>query len=298
MAGAEDVVTLVDRIIAYADAQDGEDELIHTDVESFAVVRNRSSAVLEGYVYQPILCLILQGEKETQVGDHTVQVSAGQSLIVSHDLPVMACVMGASAARPYVALVLKLDLGIARSLQGDLGDAPPDPGPSRAMEVGPTEPALLDAMGRLFDLIGKPEDAQVLRPLILREIHYRILTSPQGRMIRRLLRRDSHASRISVALQRIQEAYARPLAIPALAELVGMSASTFHAHFKAVTGTTPLQYQKDLRLLAARRMLQEGVPTVSAAAFAVGYESAPQFSREYGRKFGVPPRAELARRVT
>jgi transcriptional regulator GlxA family with amidase domain len=129
----------------------------------------------------------------------------------------------------------------------------------------------------------------VLGPSTLREIHYRLLLSPVGGMLRNLLVADSHASRVAKAIRRLRSEYRVPLKVPDLAKAAGMSASSFHEHFKAVTGTTPLQYQKDLRLIEAHALLTAMSHTVSEAAYEVGYESPNHFSRDYNRKFGLPP---------
>jgi transcriptional regulator GlxA family with amidase domain len=137
--------------------------------------------------------------------------------------------------------------------------------------------------------MDNPMDAQVLGPSILREIHYRLLLSPTGGMLRRLLVADSHASRIAKAIHVLRNGFRSQLSVSHLAYQAGMSPSSFHVHFKSVTGTTPLQYQKDLRLIEARASLVERGQSVSEAAYAVGYESPTHFSRDYSKKFGVPP---------
>jgi AraC-like DNA-binding protein len=134
-----------------------------------------------------------------------------------------------------------------------------------------------------------------MMPLIRKELHFRLLLAPHGAMLRQLVSHDSHASCIARAIERIRESFRAPLAVPELAQAAGMSPSSFHKHFKTITETTPLQYQKDLRLLEARRLLQEGHHSVSETAFEVGYESPTQFSREYARKFGASPRNDIAR---
>ena len=142
--------------------------------------------------------------------------------------------------------------------------------------------------------MDRPLDAQVLGPSILREIHYRLLMSPLGGMLRSLLSVDSHASRVARAIQQIKASFHEPITVPALARTAGMSESSFHVHFKLVTGTSPLQYLKDLRLIEARALLSGGRHNVATAGFAVGYESPTHFSRDYVRKFGVPPSRDLA----
>ena len=153
----------------------------------------------------------------------------------------------------------------------------------------------MDAMGRFIDLLDRPLEAKVMQPLILREIHFRLLLDRHGSTLRQLLQRGSHVDRIAQAIARIQEDYTAPIAVAELASIAGLSLSSFHEHFKALTATTPLQYQKDLRLLKARHLLMNGAHSVANAAFEVGYESHTQFSREYSRKFGHSPRTDLAR---
>lgn len=147
---------------------------------------------------------------------------------------------------------------------------------------------------RYLELMDAPLDAQVLGPMIVREIHFRLLMSPIGGMLRNLLSVDSHASRIAKAIIRIRNKFREPLVVAELAEIAGMSPSSFHEHFKSVTGTTPLQYQKDLRMIEAREILMRGACSVSIAGFEVGYESPTHFSRDYSRKFGCSPKHHLA----
>ncbi len=229
------------------------------------------------------------------IGQQSVRFSAGQSLIVCHELPVISRVTDASRERPYVALVFALDMGIVRSLYDEVSEADLAEEKARALNVRDSDAALIDALRRLFELEDRPVEARVMVPLLHREIHFRLLMAPHGGMLRQLLWRDSHASRIGKAIVHIRENCTAPLAMVDLARISGMSQSSFHKHFKSVTETTPLQYQKELRLLEARRQLQEGTGSVSSTAFAVGYESATQFSREYSRKFGVPPREDFGR---
>jgi transcriptional regulator GlxA family with amidase domain len=144
-------------------------------------------------------------------------------------------------------------------------------------------------MARYLELSNNPLDAKVLGSSLRMEIHYRLLLSPLGKMLRKLIATDSQASRVAKAIYRVREGFRSPLSVPDLAKTAGMSVSSFHQHFKSVTGTTPLQYQKDLRLIEARALLSDRGQTVSQTAFSVGYERPTHFSRDYSRKFGVPP---------
>lgn len=251
------------------------------------VLRQAAPTQFEAAIYDPMLCLILQGRKEMVFADHTYRLGAGQCALVSHDLPIVSRVREA----PYLVVLLGIELDVLRSLHEDLGELP-GPREAEALEVHRADARLLDAMGRLLALTEAEGEARVLAPLLLKELHYRLLTSPLGGMLRSLLRRESHASSIARAIALLRRDFRAPVVVEELARAVGMSSSSFHAHFKAVTASSPLQYQKELRLLEARRRLRAGGTSVAAAAFEVGYESASQFSREYARKFGYPPSRE------
>ena len=259
-------------------------------VAGLTTIRMREPSAMQAMVYEPSVCLILQGSKETTIGEDHLTLSAGQSVVVSHMVPVVSQVVQATPAKPYVALVFELDLGTLRSLVEEVPPASGDGG--RGLQVGAIDEALLDAMARLFDLVDKPDEQKVMAPLISREIHFRLLLGDSGLVLRSLLDRGSAASRVSQAIAHLKERFTETMAVAELAEAAGMSLSTFHTRFKAVTAKTPLQFQKDLRLMEARRLLISGGHNVSMAAFEVGYESPTQFSREYARKFGVSPKAD------
>lgn len=266
-----------------------------TSIAGLYVHRQTRPNAFESTVYHPVICLNLQGSKEVAIGDKLVTSASGESLFVSHDLPVAARVIEASAERPYLAMIVAVDITLLRSLHDDVGEAALNERQAQALTAGATDTALVDALERYFALTNDPVEAKVMAPLILKEIHFRMLMANHGGMIRQLMRRDSHASRISRAIGRIQTGYRGPLAVAELADEAGMSPSSFHEHFKQITGTTPLQYQKDLRLMEARRLISMDGFSVSSAAFEVGYESPTQFSREYSRKFGSPPRNDASR---
>lgn len=243
------------------------------------------ATAFEATLYEPVVCVVVRGHKETTFGGQTYGLRAGECLLISHDLPVVSRIDGA----PYLAILLDVDLGTLRGLHGEIEAATRTVTPPRALEVQPAPGALFEALGRYLALSASPIDAQVLGPSVVREIHYRLLMAPFGGMLRRLLHHDSYESAISRAIAHIRRDFRAPIAVPELARAVGMSAPSFHKHFKAITAATPLQYQKALRLLEARRGLRAGEGSVATVAFAVGYESPSQFSREYARKFGVAP---------
>lgn len=259
-----------------------------------SVLGRSEKSDLEAYVYEPVLCLILQGSKRVSIGEQDVEVLPGNALLVSHDLPVLSRITRASAAEPYLALILTLDLSLMRGLRDMVGR---DPVSGRSLSVAAAEAGWLAALIRYMEMKDAPLDAQVLGPDTLRELHYRLLVSPLGGLLRGLLDANSQASRIAAAIGRVRSEFRSPISVPDLARTVGMSASSFHEHFKAVTGTTPLQYQKALRLTEAKSMLLNEGHSVAQAAFAVGYESPTQFSRDYRRKFGVAPSRDGARQT-
>jgi AraC-like DNA-binding protein len=262
------------------------------------VVRETCATEFEAMVYEPVICLILQGGKEMTIGTRTLRVNEGEMLIVSHNLPVSSRIVSVTPDRPYLSIVLPIDLDIIHSLASQIGDFDDDATSSLSLETCAADPALIDALGRYLKLSDNPEEASVLGPMILREIHFRLLTVPNGSMLRQLLSRDSHASRISKTIAFMQQNCYEILAVAELSRIAGMSQSSFHEHFRSVTGTTPLQYQKDLRLIAAKNLLTGGAPSVSNVAFKVGYESASQFSREFARKFGVPPSSQISKSMS
>lgn len=248
----------------------------------------------EAVVYEPLICLILQGAKTTTIGDAHAELSAGDALLVSHDLPVVSQITEASAQRPYRALILSLDLADVRALHAQIAQEPEQAPITDPLPYMPVDASWLEPLIRYVELAGKPLDARVLGPSILREIHYRLLLSPIGQRLRSLLVQDSHASRIGDAIKKLRAEFRTAVPVSDLAVCAGMSVSSFHKHFKSVTGVTPLAYQKELRLIEARALLVGSGATVADAAFAVGYESPTHFSRDYRRKFGLPPSQDTA----
>jgi len=258
------------------------------------VFKREEISDLEAFVYEPIVCLILRGAKETSIGSQSVSLKRGDALLVSHELPVISKIVQASVEQPYLALILTLDLGIVRSLSDQVGEVVPDEADARSLSVRVAEESWFEPFGRYLDLMGDPIATKVMGPLILREIHFKLLMSDIGGMMRNLLSVDSRASQIAIATSRIREGFQEPLAVTELAREIGMSQSSFHTHFKAITGTTPLQYQKDLRMIEAQKLLRGGGQSVSTVSLTVGYESSTHFSRDYSRKFGCSPKHHLA----
>jgi AraC-like DNA-binding protein len=278
---------LIERASSFATAENAAESAVEA-LPGLILRRQATPSSFEAYLYEPVLCLILQGRKQVSLGEQTLSFGPGECLLVSHDVPLRSRITRA----PYLALVFEVEVATVRKLYDEVATLPVDGERARTAETHPADPGLVDALHRYLALAGSPADAAVLGPLTSKEIHYRLLMSPFGGMLRSLIRHDSHASAIARAIAHIRRDIRAKLAIPELARQVGMSASSFHGHFRAVTSTTPLQYQKELRLLEARRLLKGGV-SVTTAAYDVGYESPSQFSREYARKFGVPPSEQL-----
>jgi AraC-like DNA-binding protein len=253
--------------------------------DGLLLLRQATPSSFEASLYEPVLCLILQGRKQVSIGEQSFSLGRGECLLVSHDLPVRSRITKA----PYLALVLAIDVATIRKLYDEVAESMLDGEQDRAVETHRADAGLIDALRRYLALTDSPADAKVLGPLASKEIHYRLLAAPFGGMLRSLIRHDSNASAIARAIGHIRGDLRSPIAVPDLARRVGMSASSFHKHFKAITSTSPLHFQKELRLLEARRLLKTGGYSVTTAAFDVGYESSSQFSREYTRKFGVPP---------
>lgn len=257
-----------------------------------SVFHRTAPSPLESHLYDPVLCVVLQGAKTLRSGEIEIAVSAGDALIVSHHLPVLSQITRADPAKPYLAIVLTIDTALIRELLSQVGHVQAPPAGAGAIASHACDPSWLDPLQRYLMMADDAQTLDVLGPSLLREIHYRLLMSPSGAILRNIIFRDSHASRIARAISLIREDVAAPLRVHHLAGEVGMSASAFHSRFKSVTGTTPLQYQKDLRLIASRGLLESGIHTVASTAFAVGYESPTHFSRDYKRKFGQSPSAQ------
>lgn len=242
-------------------------------------------------VYEPMLCVILAGAKRTTLGDRTFDYHAGDYLVVSADLPVSGQVLEA----PYAAVGVALDPATINELMQAAGGAPVDEAPRPGLTVSTMDEGLVDAVGRLIALMDRPGDAAVLAPMIRREIVWLLLAGENGAMVRQIGAKDGRLGRIQRVIRRLREGYAQPMRIEDLAELAGMSETSLHRHFKAVTSMSPLQYQKQVRLQEARNRLLSDGHDIAGVGFAVGYDSPSQFSREYSRQFGRPPGRDLER---
>lgn len=247
-------------------------------------------------VYEPALCLIARGRKQVLLADETYVYDPAHFLLVSVDLPLVGQVIEASPENPYLSVRIDLDLGQVREilLDAEPPDTPPA-SPARGLSVSATDAPLLQAVTRLVALLECPGDIRVIAPLVLREIAYRVLMGEQGPRLRQIASEGGQAQRISLAIEWLRRHFDRPFRIEDVAREAHMSPSAFHQHFKAVTAMSPLQYQKRLRLQEARCLMLGESLDAAAAGYRVGYESPSQFSREYRRLFGEPPRRDLSR---
>ena len=267
-----------------------------TAIPGVSLVCSETPTLPVGVVYEPMLCIVAQGAKRTLLGNTVVDYHAGQYLVVSVDLPVAGSVVQARPNAPYLAMSLTLNQTLLADMLLSLPSKyPPTVATQSGLAVSPMTPELLDAAVRLLRLLDTPADIPVLAPLMEREILYRLLTGEQSLMLRQIALAQSHMALISRAISWIRNHFAEPLRIEAVAQEAHMSASTFHRHFKAVTSMSPLQYQKQIRLQEARRLLLAGQADAASVGFAVGYESPSQFSREYARMFGQPPLRDAIR---
>lgn len=248
-------------------------------------------------VYRPLVCFVLQGAKRMTVGREAREVRGGQSVIVGADMPVVGRIVQAGPEAPYLALSVELEMPLLRALSAEVGGRAPSRSTAvRTLFRDDTEGAMLGCAHRLVQLIDRPEAIPLLRPGLMRELHYWLLAGPHGPALRRLADPDSHAGRLAAAIRLLRSDYRSRLPVERLARAAAMSLTAFHKHFKALTSLTPGQYQKRLRLIEARRLMLEEGFSASAAAFAVGYESVSHFTRDYGRLYGAPPRRDTARR--
>ncbi len=282
---------LLDSVRRFANARADEGGAIRTPIAGLTVVRETVPGALQYAVNRPLVAIVLQGSKRVTLGAETFDFGGGDSLLITADVPTVSQVTRANAAQPYFSLIVDLDLAVIANLVLEIGSAPFAAG--QPVRVDATEAEVAGAALRLMHLLDRPASLHVLEASLVRELHYWLLVGKHGGAIRALGVADSHAQRIARAVGLIRADLAKPLRVERLAQVAAMGLSSFHEHFRAVTSLTPLQFQKHLRLIEARRMMLSEGAMISNAAYAVGYESVPQFTREYRRLFGLPPGREL-----
>jgi len=268
----------------------GSAEYLATAIPRLTLHRRTAATAACPVTYEPSVILIPQGRKQVQLGSQTLTYDSSRYLLTSVDLPTVAWVAEATDRTPCLAIALKLDISMVREFvsreEFQMLNGPLD---HPAMSTAPVTAEFLSAWLRLLDLLSNPEDIPFLSGFIEREILYRILRGPVGPRLRAVATLGDQSHRTAKAIAWIKANYARPLRVEELAQIAGMAVSTLHHHFRALTAMSPLQYQKQIRLQAARARMLAGDVDAATVAFAVGYESASQFNREYSRLFGQPP---------
>ncbi|CAN7522968.1 AraC family transcriptional regulator [Rhizobium sp. LjRoot98] len=282
---------LIDLIARFA-KEDGDHP---TAIPGVSVHRRSGTGTKSCGSYRPSLALIAQGAKQVVLGDDVYRYGGADYLLTSIDLPVTTQIVEASEDKPYLSVMFGIDTTRISSLLEHAGSGGTPAPSARGMTVSSMTVELEDAAIRLLKLLDRPEDIPALLPLIEQEIIYRLLTGPQSARLRQMAVTESQSHQISRACVWLKEHYALPLKIEELASRVSMSVSSLHHHFKAITAMSPMQYQKQLRLQEARRLMLEDMLDAGSAGHQVGYESQSQFSREYARQFGEPPLRDVGR---
>jgi AraC-like DNA-binding protein len=282
--------TLLHAIARHAAAHANSAGVAATPIPGLTSIRATTLGDLQCAISRPLVCLVVQGTKRVTMGNQVFTFGAGDSLLITADVPTVSQITRANEATPYFSLVLDLDLAVIADLSLQMEAVPVVE--TAPVHVEPTDAEVANAALRLMRLLDRPASIPVLQAQLVREMHYWLLVGQHGPAIRRLGWPDGHVQRIARAVAVMRAEFARTLPVERLAAVADMSPSSFFNHFRAVTTLSPLQFQKQLRLIEARRlMITDGV-TASSAAFAVGYESVSQFTREYSRMFGQPPARE------
>lgn len=288
-----DLARLAELIRAYA-PYDGSHELRLPGV--FASRASQKNPELFHTVYKPSLCIVAQGTKAVLLGSEIYEYDASHMLIFSIDLPAASQVIQASQAKPFLGFKLNFDPHqIAELVLKVYPHGLPPMRENRGVYVGQADTHIIGAAMRLLELMADPRDAELIGPLVVEEILLRLLRSPVGSRVAQIGLAESGMHRIARAVNWVRTNFDQPINVEALAEMVHMSPSSFHQHFKAVTSMSPLQFQKVLRLQQARRLMLASRMDATTASLQVGYQSASQFSREYGRLFGSAPSRDITR---
>jgi len=267
-----------------------------TAIETFVIARRDDPNQLENCFSKPLVGLIVQGFKRSVIGSVEYCYGENQCLVAGVDIPSSFYVTDCSKEKPFLALSLELDKYLISQLAAEI---PPSSGlgsgASKGVSVADVDGHVLEAFLRLVELLDKPEQIPFLAPMIIREIHYRLLIGPQGEHLRRLNTFGTQSNQIAQAITWLKDNYKEPLQVDELARKVNMATSTFHRHFKEVTTLSPLQFHKRLRLYEAQRLMLAQNENAASAGLEVGYESPTQFNREYKRLFGEPPHRNVSR---
>jgi AraC-like DNA-binding protein len=261
-----------------------------TAIEQLELMQESTAPTALCAVYEPTLCIILQGKKETLLGKETYHYGTAQYIVVTVDLPLSGLIVEATPDQPYLCFKLSLDATQLWNIIDQIQHISDQKDSSvRGLFVSDADESLIDCAIRLTRLLDTPQHIPFLAPMIVREIYYRLLIGEQDEAVRQIATFGSHMQRIAEAIKQIKAEFTKTLRVDDLAKQANMSPASFHRHFKAVTSMSPMQYQKQLRLMEARRLMRIEKTDVSNAAYQVGYESVSQFSREYSRLFGISP---------
>ncbi|PXW17523.1 AraC family transcriptional regulator [Paraburkholderia caballeronis] len=266
-----------------------------TPVAGLTLLRSDHEKLASHAIFKPALCVVAQGAKWTTFGGRRVDYRAGDALVVSVEMPAFSRIVEASPTEPFLGVVIEFDVTAMRDVLNALDDPPqPADGAGRGVFVTGFDGPLADCVLRMVRLLDTPHAIPVLAPMIMRELCYWLLTGPHGGDVVALALAGSHVPRVVSAIHALRDRFAQTIRVEDLATIAQMSPSAFHRQFKALTSMTPMQYQKQLRLLEARHLMVTGAANAETAAFQVGYESPSQFSREYARMFGSSPRRDIA----
>ncbi len=283
---------LVKAILRFTERQPGESPFT-TAADRMVIMRSDHPKPPSHMIFRPSMCIVAQGAKWATFGGDQLEYRAGQALVIGVETPSIGRVVEASPGEPCLVLAFELDLAIMRSVAEELDPPPKSSGePGRGVLVTDFQGPLADCALRLVRLLDTPKAIPALYPIIMREICYWLLTGPHGGDIARLTLANSPSRPVMNALHSLRDRFREPVRVEELAAIARLSASAFHRQFKALTAMTPLQYQKQLRLLEARRLMVSTAVKVETACFQVGYESPSQFSREYTRMFGASPKRD------
>jgi AraC-like DNA-binding protein len=285
---------LISAMNKFMDASRREDGLFRTPIDALRMIRFSGDATADHFIGKPALCIVVQGEKQARFGTRLFSCGPMQALLITLEIPAFSAVREARAGNPYLGAMIELDLEILREVIEQIDPPPPTEATFGVFAID-IDGGLADCLLRLCRLITTPKALTVLYPSIMREICFWLLSGPHASEICKFALPDGHTQRIAQAIAMLRGSYDQTIRVKELASAARMSPSTFHHYFKSLTGMSPLQYQKQIRLLEARRLMMDGAANVESAAYSVGYESASQFSREYARRFGAPPKRDVAK---
>jgi AraC-like DNA-binding protein len=262
-----------------------------TPIADVIAVNSIETGKVTHRVYKPLICLVLQGAKKITFGKDEITAEAGQTLVVSADVPISSEIIKSSPESPYMSLIIDLDLFVIHELNLEIVKSQSiDDSPIQSFQ---SDVEIIDVVFRLMKLIIKPQAIPILRKQLIRELHYWLLVGKHGQHLRKMESPESSCRNISKAISILHDEYNKPLKVNELAKCSGMSISSFYYHFRSITNLTPIQFQKQLRLIESNRLMVYQGLNANSAAFEVGYESASHFSRDYTKMFGEPPKRHV-----